>query len=103
MKDYVFYVYILTNPSKTVLYIGFTDSLTRRLKQHYQNRGTQNSFAGKYHCTDLIYYEIYKYVNNAIAREKELKKWSRIKKEKLINESNPKWNALNSNFHKIDG
>ena len=74
MRDYTFYVYILTNPAKTVLYIGFTENLERRLQEHIDNNGTDNSFAGKYHCTDLIYYEVYPYVNDAIAREKQLKK-----------------------------
>ncbi len=96
--DYTFYVYILTNPKKTVLYIGFTNNLTQRLQQHYENRSEKKTFAGRYFCHKLVYYEIYKYVNNAIAREKEIKKWSRAKKEKLIAEMNPKWNELNGQF-----
>jgi len=90
MPHYCFYVYIITNPSRSVLYIGFTNNLETRLKHHYQNNGTNKSFAGKYHCTDLVYYETHKYVLNALAREKEIKKWSRLKKEDLINSTNPK-------------
>ena len=98
-RDYTFYVYILTNPNKTVLYIGFSNNLTQRLQQHLNNRGEKKTFAGRYYCHKLVYYEVHKYVLNAIAREKELKKWSRAKKEKLINEFNPNWNALNGEFH----
>ncbi len=101
-RQYCFYVYILTNPRRTVLYIGFTNSLVRRLGEHYSNRGTQKSFAGKYHCTDLVYYETHKYVLNAIAREKELKKWRREKKDALITEFNPKWLALNREFDGVE-
>jgi len=93
---------MLSNPRRTVLYIGFTSSLTRRLDQHIANKLTTNSFAGKYNCADLIYYEMYQYVNEAIAREKQLKRWSRKKKEFLINQMNPKWHALNLNFKESD-
>ena len=99
-RDYTFYVYILTNPRRTTLYIGVTNSLRRRLPEHYKNRRDCNkSFTGRYNCTNLIYFEVYKYVLNAIAREKQLKRWSRKKKEELINRYNPKWEFLNTNFH----
>jgi len=99
LREYTFYVYILTNPKKTVLYIGFTNNLSQRLQQHFEAKGTSKSFAGKYHCYNLIYYEVYEYVNNAIAREKELKKWSRKKKEALIKTTNPNWEVLNGEFY----
>jgi len=97
-RDYTFYVYILTNPSKTVLYIGSTNSLKRRLYEHYKQDALSKSFTNKYNCYILVCYEVYQYVNDAIARERQLKKWSRKKKEALINENNPNWNSLNSNF-----
>ncbi len=97
-RDYTFYVYILTNPTKTTLYVGFTNSLTRRLGQHRNNKGQFKTFAGRYHCYNLIYYEIFQYVNEAIAREKQIKRWSRAKKEALINTKNPNWHSLNLNF-----
>ncbi|MDA8692741.1 GIY-YIG nuclease family protein [Saprospiraceae bacterium] len=97
--NYTFYVYILTNPKKTVLYVGFTNNLTRRLQEHHDNKGLKKTFAGRYYCHKLIYYEVYKYVLNAIAREKEIKKWSRMKKENLINEMNPGWKELNGQFY----
>ena len=97
-RDYTFFVYIITNPAKSVLYIGFTNNLTQRLQQHEANAGTNKSFAGRYYCKKLIYYEVFQYVNEAIAREKELKKWSRAKKVKLIEEHNPQWHTLNGEF-----
>ena len=98
-RDYIFYVYILSNPNRTTLYIGFTSNLERRLKEHYSNKNTNNSFAGKYHCYELVYYESYKYVTDAIAREKQLKKWRRKKKDDLIKRINPSLVTLNGNFY----
>ncbi len=89
-----FYVYITTNPGKTVLYIGVTNDLKRRLLEHYQNKGNKKSFAGKYYCYKLIYFEFYGDIDQAIAREKEIKDLSRKKKEELISTKNPKWDFL---------
>jgi len=99
MRDYTFYVYILTNPGKTTLYIGMTNDLGRRLQEHKENRGTNKSFTGRYYCHQLIYYEVYQYIYNAMARETQLKKWSRSKKENLINTTNPQWKSLNREFY----
>ena len=95
MRDHNYFLYITTNPKKTTLYIGMTNDLQRRLNEHFENRGNPETFAGKYYCYNLVYYEQYPQVNDAIEREKELKKWSRAKKEKLIKEFNPSWNDLN--------
>jgi putative endonuclease len=95
MKIHNYFVYITTNPSKTVLYIGVTNDLNTRLKQHYESKGKSSSFAGKYFCYNLIYWERFNHIDDAIAREKELKGWTRKKKEELINQSNPDWNFLN--------
>lgn len=97
-RDYTFYVYILTNPNKTTLYIGFTGNMVKRLKQHKSARGLEKSFTGRYFAHILVYYEIFQYVNDAIAREKQLKRWSRNKKEWLINQKNPDWKSLNRDF-----
>ena len=75
-----------------------TNDLSRRLTEHYQNRGTKESFTGKYFCYNLVHYEEYQYIDKAIAREKQLKNWSRKKKERLIELENPKWLFLNSRF-----
>jgi len=81
------------------LYIGFTENMVRRLQEHIKNAGTDKSFAGKYYCTDIIYYEVFQYVNDAIAREKQLKKWSRLKKDELIKNRNPSLVSLNGEFN----
>jgi putative endonuclease len=89
MKQHDYYVYITTNPRKTVLYVGVTNNLSLRLEQHYENRGNKETFAGRYYCYKLLYREHYKYVNDAIAREKELKTLTREKKMELIKSINP--------------
>ncbi|HAX15975.1 MAG TPA: endonuclease [Leeuwenhoekiella sp.] len=88
----LFYIYILTNKNHTVLYIGVTSDLKRRLKQHKQK--SNKGFTGKYNVEKLVYFESSPYVENAIKREKQLKKWNRAWKENLINEMNPDWNDL---------
>lgn len=90
----LYYVYITTNPARNVLYIGITNNLDARMGQHYENRGTPQTFAGRYYCYHLIYLEEYPSSAAAIAREKELKGWTRAKKEALITAQNPKWEFL---------
>ncbi|MGH7495767.1 MAG: GIY-YIG nuclease family protein [bacterium] len=87
-----YYVYITTNPGKTAFYTGVTNDLKRRLQQHYQNRGKRETFAGRYYCYKLVYFETYSDINLAIQREKEIKDLSRKKKKALIVSMNPKWN-----------
>jgi len=91
-----YYVYITTNPSRTVLYTGRTNNLPQRITEHWLKRVTKDTFTGKYNCYNLLYFEHTKYVLNAIAREKEIKGWLRIKKEALIKEFNPKMEFLNN-------
>jgi putative endonuclease len=95
MWNYNFYVYITTNPDKTVLYVGVTNDLGIRLYQHHENRGNKSSFAGKYYCYNLIYYEHFSHIEHAIEREKEIKKWRREKKVALIESLNLEWRFLN--------
>lgn len=95
MWNYNFYVYITTSPDKTVLYVGVTNDLSVRSYQHHENRGNKNSFAGKYYCYNLVYYEHFSHIEYAIAREKEIKKWRREKKVALIESTNPDWRFLN--------
>jgi putative endonuclease len=85
----MYYVYILTNPRKTVLYTGVTNNLKRRVLEHREARKTRVGFTGKYFCYLLIYFEEFKYIKDAIAREKEIKKLSRAAKLKLIKTKNP--------------
>ena len=86
------YVYILTNPKNTVLYIGVTSHLVKRIWQH-KNK-TIDGFSKKYNLTKLIYFEIFESIDEAILREKRMKKWRRNWKENLINQTNPNWNDL---------
>ncbi|MEL7004451.1 MAG: GIY-YIG nuclease family protein [Bacteroidota bacterium] len=90
-----YFIYITTNPSKTTLYVGVTNSLVTRMQQHYENRGNKKTFAGRYFCYNLIYWERFQYIQHAIDREKEIKKWRREKKEALISSFNPSWKFLN--------
>lgn len=89
-----YFVYIITNPGKTVLYTGVTNDLRVRLQQHYGNRGSKKTFAGRYYCYKLLYYQRFSNITQAIAWEKEVKKMTRSKKEALINERNPQWHFL---------
>lgn len=73
-----------------VIYIGMTSDLNTRVIQH-KTKFKPNSFASKYNCNKLVYYEKYNYVNDAIAREKQLKKWRREKKAFLIEQDNINW------------
>ena len=86
-----YFIYITTSPIKTVLYIGLTNDLYTRMTQHFDNQGKPNSFAGKYYCYNLVYWERHVNIEHAIEREKELKKWRRQKKVDLINSINPQW------------
>ena len=96
MRIWEFYVYIVTNKERTVLYVGMTNGLEQRLIEHYLNRGKMKTFAGRYFCHNLIYFECYKYVNEAKYREREIKGWRREKKEALIATTNPEWKFLNA-------
>lgn len=80
-------VYIVANRRRTVYYIGVTTDLGRRAYKHKQGAGS--TFTKKYRCTDLIYYEIFPRIEEAIAWEKQLKKWHRAWKEELICKMNP--------------
>ncbi len=89
-----YYVYITTNPGKTTLYTGVTNNIPLRLKRHYFNRGKPETFAGKYYCFKLIYFEHFSDIERAIMREKEIKNMTREKKNELIATKNPSWNFL---------
>ncbi len=90
-KEYTFFVYILASRSRQ-LYIGFTNGLHVRVKQHREHR--PDTYTARYNIDRLVYYEVFQYVNTAIAREKELKDWNRAKKIALIESINPTWEDL---------
>ena len=88
-----YFVYILTNDDRhTVLYIGVTNELERRANEH--SLGLGSAFARRSNAHKLIYFEAYPDPRSAIAREKQLKNWSRQKKEALIAQTNPEWRDL---------
>lgn len=92
-----YYVYILTNRGRTVLYTGVTNSLKDRIRFHREDANiNKKAFTSKYKCFYLIYYEYFNDIETAIKREKEIKGWLRIKKEALINGFNPDWKFLNN-------
>jgi len=95
MKIYIYYVYILTNANHTVLYTGVTNDLTRRVFEH--KKKLVPGFTSKYNVEKLIYFEKFDYVELAIGREKQIKGYSRIKKQELINLFNPQWVDLYNN------
>jgi len=88
----MYYVYILTNKYHTVLYTGITNNLERRLYEH--THGESDGFTKRYRVTKLVHFEETTDVNAAITREKQIKGWTRKKKESLIEQSNPKWKDL---------
>jgi putative endonuclease len=83
----------MTSKNKTVLYIGVTNNLLRRVWEH-RTHYNPDAFTAKYNATSCIYYEYFADVEQAICREKELKSWNRGKKEALINAKNPAWEDL---------
>ena len=97
MRDHNYFVYIVTNKNKTVLYIGVTNDLQRRIYEH--ENGLLSGFTKKYNCHFLVYYEHFQNIEDAISREKEIKKWRRDKKENMIIEFNPEWRFLNNEIY----
>lgn len=93
---HMYCVYILTNKNHTVLYIGVTSNLPGRIYQH-QNEVTEG-FSFRYKLHKLVYYETCESISSAIAREKQLKKWNRAWKERLIAEKNPSWRDLSEEW-----
>ena len=85
-----YYVYILSNDHKNVIYTGVTNDLVRRVYEH-KNHLDKSSFASRYNVENLVYYEVTTDIDSAIAREKQIKGWNRNRKEKLIETKNPNW------------
>lgn len=96
---HTYYIYIISNKHKTVFYTGVTNNLKIRLSQHIENNTNGNkTFASKYHATHLLYYEKFTWIQEAIAREKEVKDWRREKKIELIKTIIPNLDFLNDLF-----
>lgn len=92
MDSHRYYVYILTNVLQSVLCIGVTNDIARRLHEHKTH--AVPGFTDRYNVTKLVYVKEYPQVEDAIRREKQLKKWSRAKKEALINAENAAWEEI---------
>jgi len=90
-----YYVYIMASLSGT-LYTGVTNSIRRRSYEH--KCGDGSNFTARYEVDRLVYYEVFQYVNNAIAREKQIKGWRRSRKASLIESQNPSWRDLSRDF-----
>jgi len=88
----LYYVYMLTNKNNRVLYTGITNNLERRVYQH-KNKLVKG-FTEKYNVNRLVYFDYTRDVNAAIAREKQIKGWTRKKKNKLVEDMNPNWEDL---------
>lgn len=88
-----YYVYILASHKNGTIYIGVTNSIEQRIKEHKIKLNPQ-CFTAKYNVNRLVYFETFQYIGDAINREKQLKKWNRQWKINLIEEENKDWNDL---------
>ena len=97
--SHTYYVYIITNKYRSTYYIGVTNNLGKRLRQHQENIEKRiKTFASRYQIQHLVYYEEFSWVQLAIAREKELKGWRRDKKLDLIRSFNATFEFLEDRF-----
>ena len=88
-----YFVYILTNNNKNVIYTGITNDLIKRVHEH-KNHLDKGSFTARYNVERLVYFEVTSDVNSAIEREKQIKGWNRKRKNKLVESKNPSWEDL---------
>ncbi|MFN3752990.1 GIY-YIG nuclease family protein [Flavobacterium sp.] len=93
-----YFLYILASKKNGTLYIGVTNNIERRIEEH-KNKLNPNCFTAKYNVNLLVYYETFQYINDAIDREKQLKKWNRQWKINLIEEENKDWKDLSENWN----
>jgi putative endonuclease len=89
---YTYYVYILTNVKRNVMYVGVTNDLEKRLAEHSSGKG--GAFTSQYRVNTLVYAEDYRQTEDAIARERQIKGWRRSKKNALVETMNPTWADL---------
>jgi putative endonuclease len=92
MRDRQYFVYIMTNKSKTAIYTGMTNDLYGRVFQHKQK--FVHGYTSQHNIDRLVYFEVGESVESIIAREKQIKSWKRQKKIDLVNTVNPKWEDL---------
>jgi|SRR5579864_2414494 len=96
-REYCFYVYIMQSASRRVLYIGMTNNLHKRVFQHKTH--AFEGFTDDYNAIRLVYWESFDDVRNAIDREKQLKRWRREKKIRLVERKNPAWRDLAADWN----
>ena len=92
-----YYIYILASQKNGTLYIGVTNDLERRVLEHKEK--VNEGFTSKYNVNMLVYFESFQYINDAILREKRIKKWNRQWKINLIEEENKEWNDLSEGWY----
>jgi putative endonuclease len=97
LEYHCYYVYLMTNKSNHVLYTGVTNNLERRVLEHKSKLNP--GFTTRYNCNKLVYFEEFQWVDEAIAREKQIKAGSRQKKINLIESVNPYWNDLSLDWY----
>lgn len=92
-----YYIYILASQKNGTLYIGVTNDIERRILEHKEK--INEGFSSRYNINRLVYFESFQYINDAILREKRLKKWNRQWKINLIEEENKEWNDLSEDWY----
>jgi len=93
-----YFVYILASQRNGTLYVGFTDDILKRIEEHKNFK--YDGFTKRFKVTNLVYFEKHIYLDEAMKREKQLKKWDRSWKIELIKRTNPEWNDLSLGFKK---
>jgi putative endonuclease len=96
LTERIYYVYLLTNWNNKVMYVGITNDLERRIYEHKEK--PVKGFTEKYNVNKLVYYEQTSDIVIALNREKEIKKWRREKKNRLVDNTNPQWRDLSEDF-----
>jgi putative endonuclease len=97
MRTHQYWVYIVANKGNTVVYIGVTNDIERRLFEH-RTGDSPSAFAWRYQCWKLVHLEEFNDIREAIRREKQLKNWKREWKDELIGTENPEWNELSAEW-----
>jgi putative endonuclease len=97
VRDHQYFVYILSNFTNTTVYIGVTNDLETRVRQHKDK--LVKGFTQKYNVDKLVYFEEYNDISRAIAREKQLKNWQRAWKDELIEKDNPNWMDMSQGWY----
>lgn len=101
MRDHDYFVYIMTNDRRSVLYTGVTNDLARRVSEHQS--GQIKGFTQRYRVHSLVYFERFRYIQDAIAAEKRIKGWTVAKKRELIVSMNAEWNDLSGGLRPSAG